>query len=253
MGIGAGLSAFKLAFEISPIILQNGIAQNIPGGMLPIVAITEALNFVDGLLSGGDALALDDFFAHFVPMPGSTLVENQFGHFPFANQSVAANARIKQPLVISLRMICPVKDDFGYAVKLATMTALKAVLDTHDATGGTYIVATPSCLYPACLLARVFDVSRSDDKQAQHAYQWDFEAPLLALNDALAASMGGLLGQITSGIPIVGPAAASWSGLAPTVGVPSTLGSVGVVGSTAGLPGAVTSMPLAPIPGTPGG
>ena len=35
-----GQAAYKLAFEISPITLTGGVAQNIPGGMLPVLAIS---------------------------------------------------------------------------------------------------------------------------------------------------------------------------------------------------------------------
>ena len=40
---------YKLGFEISPVILCDGIAQAIPGGMLPIVALTQSASFVTGL------------------------------------------------------------------------------------------------------------------------------------------------------------------------------------------------------------
>src|SRR5579859_6827529 len=96
-----GLAAYKLSFQLSPIIFVGGIAQNIPFQMLPIIAITEALNFTIGLLSGGDPIDLDNFFANYQPMPGSTLIDNQYGQYPFANQSVAANALITNPLRIS--------------------------------------------------------------------------------------------------------------------------------------------------------
>jgi hypothetical protein len=39
---------YKLGFEISPIILQNGIAQNMPGNILPIVLLTQPASFVNG-------------------------------------------------------------------------------------------------------------------------------------------------------------------------------------------------------------
>src|SRR5262249_8952902 len=142
MGISPGLDAYRLTFEISPIVLTGGLAGSF-GGALPIIALTETLNFTAGLLSGGADLSLDDFFAHFYPLPGSTLVDNRFGEYPFANQAVAANARIAQPLIVSLRMVCPVKAEGGYALKLATMTALKAALALHEGMGGTYTVATP--------------------------------------------------------------------------------------------------------------
>ena len=154
-------TAFRLGFEISPVILTGGVATNIgPGGVLPIVSITESINFLTGLLSGGGDLSLDDFFAHFQPLPGSTLAENQIGAYPFANQSVAANAIIAQPLRVSLQMFCPVKSSLGYAAKLATMSALQAVLAQHNAMGGTYTVATPSYIFTNCILLSLKDVIR---------------------------------------------------------------------------------------------
>jgi hypothetical protein len=50
--LSAAGTLYRIAFEVTPIILNNGIA-NLLGGVLPIVAITEGLNFVAGLLSGG--------------------------------------------------------------------------------------------------------------------------------------------------------------------------------------------------------
>ena len=41
--------AFKLSFQISPIILTGGIASEIPGGMLPALAVTDAISFVTGI------------------------------------------------------------------------------------------------------------------------------------------------------------------------------------------------------------
>jgi len=236
MGISAGLSAFKLAFELSPIVMQNGIAQNIPGQMLPIIAITESLNFAAGLLEGGDNLDFDDFFAHFVPVPGSTLSDQQIGHYPFANQAVAANAVIADPLTISLRMICPYRGEGGWAIKLATMTALQAAVKLHNASGGTYIVATPNFFYTSCVSRRLYDVSRSDDKQAMNTYQWDFEAPLLTLQDAQQAQSS-LMSQITNGTGISG--APSWTGLGGAGGVQGA-GAPAVVGSAQGAQGAGT-------------
>jgi hypothetical protein len=220
--------------------LQDGIAPKITGGYLPIISITESLNFVDGLLSGGDPLDFDDFFAHFVPVPGSSLYRQVIGKYPFANQAVAANAVIQQPTNISLRMICPAKHEAGYAVKLATMTALQAVIKRHNSSGGTYIVATPSFFYTNCVFLDLTDISRSDDKQAQNTYQWDFEVPLLTLFDAISAQSG-LMSQLTAQTPMSGPP--STSGLAQSVGQPVSLGAVGTVGAAQGAPGASTVAP----------
>src|ERR1700753_779717 len=99
-----GAEAAQLSFQVSPIILTNGIASYL-GGMLPIIAVTEALDFSGGLLGGGDPdSGLDQAFAHYRVMPGATLIENAYGKYPFANQSVASNAVIVEPLTISLLM-----------------------------------------------------------------------------------------------------------------------------------------------------
>lgn len=241
MGISAGLDAFALTFTISPIILTGGIAAGM-GGILPIVAITEALNFTEGLLSGGDELDLDDFFAHFVPPPGATLVENEFGRYPFGNQAVAANAVIRMPRRVSMRMICPAKGEGGYAIKLATMLALEAALSNHNAQGGTYIVATPSFFFTNCVLLRVPDVSNNASAQAQNSWQFDFEQPLLTLQDAQAAQ-NNLIAQITGGVPI--PGLPSWGGAGLIgSGIPPNLTGIGSIPASSGVGGAQSAAPF---------
>lgn len=209
----AGRSIYRLGFEISPIILVDGIATYISGGYLPIVSILEAGNFATGLLSGGTDLSLDAFFAHFEPIPGGELIKNAIGKYPFANQSIAANAIITQPLNISLRMVCPVNRAGGYGTRLATMSALKFALDMHTQLGGTYVVATPVRLYLNCLLTSLKDVTPGDSAQVQTHWQWDFEQPLLSLS-AAAQVMNSLMRKLTDGVPTDG----SLSGAAQTAG-----------------------------------
>lgn len=227
-----GSSAFSLAFEISPIILVGGI---IPGGMLPIVAITQAVDFTAGLLSGSLNIRLDDFFAHFQPMPGGTLIDTQYAKYPFANQTVAANAAIVQPLTVSLLMKCPAKAPGGYAAALATMMALQITISQHIAQGGTFIVVTPRYFYTNCLLTALRDVSDQTSKQPQNAWQWDFEQPLLTLNQAQSV-LGNLMSKITSGTQLSGQPA--WSGLGPTVGAPNSIAAPSLFPAASGLPGA---------------
>lgn len=228
-------SAFQLAFEISPIILVGGI---IPGGMLPIVSITQAVSFTQGLLSGTFDADLDDSFAHFRPLVGGTIADWQYGQYPFANQAVAANAAIKQPLTISLHMTAPARGVGGYAAALATMMAIKTTIDTHVSLGGTFVVVTPRVFLPNCVLDAIRDVSDQSSKQPQNAWQWDFHQPLLTLSDALSLQSN-LMSKITSGTQITGQPA--WSGLGPTVAAPNSIAASSVIPAASNLPGAVSS------------
>lgn len=200
MSITPGLEAYRLAFQISPIILTGAgiVPVGVPGGMLPLIAITEAINFPDGLLSGGKSIEGDNFFAHFTPVPGGTLINQDLGRYPFANQAVAANAVIQQPLTISMEMMTPVRDTLGYAARLAIMIALQAALAQHNATGGTYTIATPSYIYTNCIMRTFRDVSNNQTKQVQNTWQMDFEQPLITLAAAQQAQSG--LVQILSGL-----------------------------------------------------
>lgn len=238
MSISPGYAAFKLAFQLSPIIFTNGIATNIPGGMLPIIAITEGLNFAAGLLGSGNIEDLDDFFAVYEPLSGTTLADYDFGKYPFANQAVAANAIIAQPLTVSLLMRCPVRQPFGYAAKLGIMTALMQSIKQHSASGGTYTVATPVGFFPNCILLRITDASGGEDKQRQTAFRWDFTQPLLTLEQAQQAQ-NSLMSRLSSGSTIPGSnGAVSWSGLSPSVGSTTGLAGISVVPAVTTTPGA---------------
>lgn len=203
LGQSFGRTIFRLGYEISPIVLVGGWAAGMSGGYMPIVALTETANFILGLLRGSADLTLDDFFAHFRPAPGSTLIDNQIGRYPFANQTVAANAIITQPLKVSLLMVCPVRAEGGYTNKLITMTALQQTLAQHNVSGGTYIVATPSYVYANCVMTGMRDVSSGETKQPQTAWQLDFEQPLITLAEAQAAQ-NSLMSKLTAGLPTDG-------------------------------------------------
>jgi hypothetical protein len=234
MGLPAAGIAWKLTFQISPIILTNGIAA--PGGMLPLISITQAANFVTGLLSGSDIFDLDEYFAHFRPLPGGSLVSQDVGHYPFANQATAANAVISKPLRISMHMTCPAQPPGGYISKLVTMTALQAVLAQHNSSGGTYTVATPFFFYTNCLLLDLHDVTPGGTSQPQRDWQWDFEQPLLTQQQALQAT-NNLMSQISGGLPTTG----AWSGLAPTVNNPQSLAAGSVIPAASNAGGAGVS------------
>lgn len=194
-------SQYDLAFQISPIILKGGIASNVQGGLLPITSLT------------GRADQPSKVFARYVPLPGSTLISQSVGMYPFANQAIAANATIQQPLTISLAMIAPVNQPGGYLSKLQAFSALQAALAKHNAAGGTYIVATPAFVYMDVLLTAMTDISpeieEEGSKQLQIQYQLDFIQPIVTQAEA-AAAQSALMQKITNGSQITGTP--SWSG-----------------------------------------
>jgi hypothetical protein len=233
----AGRTVFQLGFEISPIILTGGIAAQMLGGMLPIVSIMQSADFLAGILTGStSALNLDNYFAHFRPIPGSTLIDNQYGLYPFANQNVAANAVITQPLRISLRMDCPATTISGYPGKLAVLTALQKVLSQHTQLGGTYTVVTLAQIYTNQLLLKLGEISGGNTKQDMVSYQWDFFGPLITLAQA-ANAQNSLMSAISNGTPTDG----STSGPGAAVGAQNTLATPSVVPAASSLPGAGTT------------
>lgn len=215
----AAATLYDLAFQVSPIILVGGIAANTLGGMLPIIALGgQVAAAVQGALSGG--VNTDAFFARYVPIPGSTLINQSIATYPFANQATAANATIQQPLAISLRMIAPVKDDAGYLTKLATWTSLQNSLVAHNAAGGTYTVCTPWFIYTGCILQDVTDTTGGEGKQQQIMAQWSFIQPLttqMQANSAYNSLMSKLAGgaQVT---PATTAGTSIWSNAATAVG-----------------------------------
>lgn len=203
--MSVGQTVFEAAYQVSPIILQGGVAQYIPGGLLPITAVTEILD-VPGWTGG-------QFFAQYRPLPGSTLEEWQVAEYPFASFQTAANAVVQQPLKISLQMICPAQNGGGYILKQAILSALKLILDQHQLSGGSYTVITPAYTYTNCLLTSLRDISSPSEKQVQYMYQWDFVQPLITASGAQSA-LGDLFSRFNNQVPNSFPP--SYSGSTPT-------------------------------------
>jgi hypothetical protein len=228
---------WKTAFQLSPIYLTGGnswVAQTI-GTTVPLILLTEPLTLISSLISGNIHKELDEFFAHFEPVAGTTLIDNQVSMYPFANRGVAANAMITQPLQISMRMICPVRASFGYALKLATMEALQGTLADHNRSGGTYTVLTPSFFYTDCLMTRMVDVSGGESAQRQHTWQLDFIRPLLSVETAISqGATNPLMSKIMNGGEIT---SVDQSGASTLTGVESPGASASTGFSNAGLLG----------------
>lgn len=256
------ISQFRLTYEISPIILTGGgITENVSGGMMPIISLIQSNDFSGGLLSGGDGEDFNDFVAHFLPVPGATLIDNQVGMYPFANQSIAANAIIAQPLKVSLMMIAPAPVGGGYQKKLAAFTSLKKSLDQHNLAGGTYIVATPSYLYTDCLLTGMRDVSSGEGEQVQIRWMMEFLQPLLTL-EAARAAQNSLMARSTAGVQLTGdpPSATgtanavgtAQSGVGPPL-IPAARSTGGASAAQSTAPAASPVSPLQRATGTTGG
>jgi len=229
-------TAFQATFQISPIVLTGGVAANIPGGMLPIVSLTESLAFVTGLLSGSAQDDLDEFLMQWLPLAGSSLIEQRIGEYTFANQATAANAVIRDPLNISMLMIVAAKDGVGYLTKLATISALQATLAQHNNSGGLFTIATPSFIFTDCVMLSMRDSSRQDIKQWQNAWRLEFRQPLISLA-AAAAAQNNLMSTISQQSPTDG----SQTGIAPTTGQPSSLATPSFAPSASNLTGAAAA------------
>lgn len=239
-----GPSSFQLAFQISPIIMVGGLAQNIPGGMLPLLTILDAAGFIGGILGTGSLPSLDQAFAQFQPIQGTTLLEWEVGHYPFANQQVAANAMIAQPLQLYMLMKCPATVAAGgYPFKLGAMTALQIAVTQHNASGGTYMALTPSQIYTNLLLKRIHDVTSGQEKQVQTMWQWDFEQPLLTVSAAQQVQ-NSLMSQMTGGTSTGSQPA--WSGAGAAVSNPNAAVAPSVIPSAGSAVSGSPQIPTSP-------
>jgi len=176
-------------------------------------------------------------------LPGGSLIENEIAHYPLANQAVAANAVITNPLKVSLEMLVPSDDQVPFSLRQTIMTALKSVLDQHTALGGYYTVYTPAYIYNNCLLESLTDNSEDGGgEQPQNRWIWTFEQPLLTVQQAQAAQSQAAArltnGSFTSGDPpnsnVVSTASNS-VGNQTVVSSASNIGSTGTVATPANL------------------
>ena len=192
-GSAAFIASYDAQFQISPIILTGGLAVGQPGNSMPI---TNLYGQQTSTTNTGDV------FARFIPLPGSTLINQVIASFPFANQQVAANATIQQPLTLSLLMIAPVNTAGGYFTKQAFMLSFQKSLYLHNTSGGLYNVNTPAYLYQNMVMTGMTDITHDDGKQKQIEWQMDFIQPLITLADAVAAQ-GSLFQKVTNGSKIL--------------------------------------------------
>ena len=249
---GPARREYQLSYQVCPIFFTNGIAGN-NGGMMPITQILQpgtpapSLTSIISSLAGiGAGANLDQAFAHFRPIPGGTLAKFSPALYPFANQQVASNAVIFEPLTISLHMDIPVQTPGGFQYKFVTMSSLQAAIQQHVNLGGTFTVATPAFIYLNALLLDLVDASTPDSATPQNAFQWNFLLPLVTLQAAQAAQST-FMTNITNGTPTNGSNAAT----ATTSTQPSVTTGVGAAagGVPSGVTGSSNTGTAAPSPG----
>jgi hypothetical protein len=211
----------KVNYQITPIILTGGIAANIPGGGLPMINLLGigATSSTEITTLPGD---LDEAFGAFNVLPGGTLVTQSIGKYPFANQEVAANAVIREPLTISVIMDAPMRplnhmqNIDVWAIKQTAFTALREALNQHNNIGGLYTIATPAYIYTNCIMLNMTDNSRGNNSLPQNAWRFDFERPLVALAE-LDVVYNSFMGKINAQVP---PTTVGTSGV--QVGIPGS-------------------------------
>jgi hypothetical protein len=203
-------SLIQLSYQVCPIVLTGGVATQILGASLPILSLFSGVG-PNGLGLPFDIGDLDDAFGAFNVLPGGTLVSQQIAKYPFANQSVAANATIREPLTISVIMDAPMRGPNAWAYKRMIMTALKGTLDFHNNKGGTYAVVTPAFMYTDLIMTALTDNSRGNNSLPQNAWRFDFEKPLVALGD-IQTAQSQLMSKISNGTVVTDP---SLSGAQP--------------------------------------
>jgi hypothetical protein len=196
------------------------------------------------LFMGGTGLGLpfnpsdlDNAFGAFTVLPGGTLVSQTVAKYPFANQSVAANATITEPLTISVIMDAPMRGPSPWAMKQAIMTALKATLDSHNNAGGTYTVMTPAYMYTNLIMTALTDNSRGGNSLPQNAWRFDFEKPLVTMSDAQGA-YNQLMSKVAGGTPTPGDTTG------PQVGLQGGQSPLSIGSGTAGAGGLTTASSL---------
>jgi hypothetical protein len=213
--------------------------------MMPLLAFTDSVAFGANLLGAQD-YNMDNAFAMFQVMPAnSNLIEQTIGQYPFANNTVAANAIIKQPINVSMLMLTPMRGPNAWSVKMATITALKASLDNHNNAGGTYTVVTPSFVFTDMVMLEFSDISMGQNPLPQNAWRLTFHKPLISLADA-ATAQSNLMSKLSAGTQTdggnVGASSIGSEGGANAPSITDAGGSAAYTGMNVQSPAALTSV-----------
>jgi|SRR5580700_1011465 hypothetical protein len=172
IGTGSAASQWAKQYQGAPIMLAGGTGiapGSSPANDIPITTYTEQ--------NGPSGIA-------YRPMPGASLLKNQPSTYPFANQAVAANAIIQQPVNLSMEMTCPVPPGGSWQAKTSMFNSLVQTLKQHINLGGLFNVATPAFTYTNGMLLDFRDVGQGESRNPQYKFQLDFYFPLITLDQA---------------------------------------------------------------------
>lgn len=258
----SSIEQWKLSYQVSPIFLTGPPVSNVPNGMLPFLSIVdpgafpatsnEAYSYssTSGVappqlqMVALNQKSLDEAFGAFNVLAGGSLIQQTVAKYPFANQSYAANAILRDPLHVSLIWDTPMRGANAWGQKLTVMQSVKQRLDSHNNGGGTYIVVTPAYVYDNMVMLSLTDASRGSSNLPQNAWRFDFERPLIVLQE-LRRAQSALMSKLTNGVITDG----NWSGPAAGLGSVTSQPNMGS-GPNAPIP----SMTASGIPaGTPSG
>lgn len=195
-----GLTIYRGLYEISPVYLVGGIAEKIPGGVLPIAALTEALSAGGSILTGnfGDVVDFDRYFAHWSPVYGSQWLSYDVASYPMFSQQEAANSIVKNPLNISLMMDCPAQKTGGLITKALTLEVLRSTLAYHVDNGGYFNIFQFGFTALNCLLLGMESVE-NQSKQDHVSFIFNFRQQLLTRQDA--QKLSDKVQNMNSGLP----------------------------------------------------
>ncbi|GBQ08755.1 hypothetical protein [Saccharibacter floricola] len=211
----AGRTLGQLAYVNSPILLTDGIANKM-GGTVPIMFYTQLVGTLNGLISGAvrgnvNLPNLDNTWCHWQNVQGNTLIDNTPAQYPYANQTVAANALVTNPTNISMQMICPPRGPGAMLTKILTIQSLVSLLNKHCQLGGYFNIITPGQFYTKMLLTNVADSSPHADTQPAVQYTFKFTRPLTQKNEA-AQKMSTLMTKASGGMSGIGDFGSTGSG-----------------------------------------
>lgn len=206
---------FRRDYQLAPILLVGGIAnRTAQNGTMTVLTLTE----------GSDSVNYpneSDYFAHFKPLPGGTLVDFSAAEYPFASMNMAANAMVQNALRFSMLMTCPPRTNpkNSYPSMQAIITRIRQQMTAHVLAGGVCTVATPATIYDNCLFLSLRDASSAGDKTVQNAFVWEFLQPLIT-QQAAEVVFNSLYNKLANGLPTSNPP--TNSGVATATGSAST-------------------------------